>query len=369
MKSAVNKLKIDKTLFRWMILPLIFLGVLTFLSASLGILPTGEAKFFSILKSHALFVLFVGPFFFFLGTKINYKYYRKYAIPILILAVILMVLVFVPGLGMYSNGGRRWIHLASMTFQPSEFLKFASVVAMSYFTVKFSKKYDKAKYRYLPVLLLSALISILIILQKDIGTLVITLCSVFTVFFIGETKKKDILILLSLAFIAISLLIYFQPYARERALTFWNPAREELGSGWHLKQYYISVGSGGLTGKGLGKSIQKFKYLPEQITDSIFAVYAEEFGFIGSLVLLSLYLAIILRGINISKSVKDKFGKFLAIGLVSILFFQMTLNLITLLGLLTGVPLPLISKGGSSYFMIMFELGVLLNISKYKVNF
>jgi cell division protein FtsW len=156
---------------------------------------------------------------------------------------------------------------------------------------------------------------------------------------------------------------------KERVLTFLEPSRDILGASYQLNQSLIAVGSGGVAGRGLGQSIQKFNYLPEQISDSIFAVYAEELGFIGSLFLIMIYIFIIIRGIYIAKNVDDFFAKLLAIGIVSIFFIQTFINLASSIGLmpLTGVPLPLVSRGGTALVFLMFELGVLLNISKFKI--
>jgi len=178
------------------------------------------------------------------------------------------------------------------------------------------------------------------------------------------------LILIVAGILTFLVLIQVRPYMKERVLTFIQPEREVLGSGYHLNQSLIAVGSGGLFGRGVGQSIQKFNYLPEQISDSVFAVYAEELGFVGSIILLSLFFSIIMRGIFISKRVTDSFGKLLIIGIISTFFFQMALNISSSIGItpLTGIPLPLVSKGGTSLTFLMFELGVLLNISRHRVE-
>ena len=186
----------------------------------------------------------------------------------------------------------------------------------------------------------------------------------------GGAKWRDIIILGVTGILVFLLLITFRPYMKERILTFLEPGREILGSGYQLNQSLIAVGSGQMFGRGIGQSIQKFNYLPEQISDSIFAVYAEEMGFVGSIILITLFIFIILRGVNISKYTEDNYGKLLAIGITSIFFFQAVLNIASAIGVapLTGVPLPLISKGGTSFVFLMFQFGVLLNISKYKME-
>lgn len=369
MNKIVSSLKIDKPFFV-AILILVLVGTLIFLSASLGILPNNELKFFSVIKTQIIYIFLFGSGALFLGTKINYKYYKKFTIPIFILAILFTLTVFIPGIGFYFNGAHRWIHIFGISIQTSETLKFASVVLISLLCAKYGKHFDNIKYGLIPFLIFVAIVATVLLLQPDFGTLSVILIPSFIVFFVGGAKWRDILIFLILGAICFTLLIQVKPYMKERILTFFEPQRETLGAGYHLKQSLIAVGSGGLAGRGVGQSIQKFNYLPEQISDSIFAVYAEELGFIGSILLLGLFLFIIMRGIFISKRINDKFGKLLIIGIISTFFFQMSLNLASAIGIapLTGVPLPLISKGGTSFVFLMFELGVLLNISKYKVN-
>lgn len=369
MSRILKNLKFDKPLMI-LILVLILLGIMIFLSAALGILSNNELKFFSIIKSQILYIFLFGGLALFLGYKINYKYYKKYAVLIFILTYIFTLSVFIPGLQFYYNGAYRWIYIFGISIQPSELLKFGSIVLISYFCTKYNKYFKNIKIGLLPFIILSIIISAALLLQPDFGTLMIILIPTFIVYFVSGAKWRDILIIIlsgSLIFIA---LIQVRPYMKERLLTFRNPDRELLGAGYQLNQSLIAVGSGGLAGRGIGQSIQKFNYLPEQISDSIFAVYAEEVGFIGSIILLLLFLSIIMRGIYISKMAEDTFGRLLAIGIISTFFFQTILNIASAIGMapISGVPLPLISKGGSSLVFLLFEFGVLLNISKYKIK-
>lgn len=317
-----------------------------------------------------IYIFVFGLLALFIGTKINYRLYKKFAIPMFIAALLFSLTVFIPGLGFYYNGAHRWIHIFGLSLQPSEFLKFASIVLIAVLGAKYSKRFSDFRYGLLPFLIFVVLVGAVILSQPDFGTFSVILIPSFIVFFVGGAKWRDLLILAVLGIALFGILVQAKPYMKERILTFFEPQRESLGAGYHLNQSLIAVGSGGLTGRGVGQSIQKFNYLPEQISDSIFAVYAEELGFIGATLLLLLFLFIIMRGIFIARRVNDKFGKLLIIGIISTFFFQMTLNISSTIGLapLTGVPLPLISKGGTSFVFLMFELGVLLNISKYKVS-
>ncbi len=369
MRKALKNLKIDKTLF-FLILSLLVLGIITFLSASLGILPNNELKFFLIIKSQLLYVFVFGLLALFIGSKINYKYYKKYSIIIFIISILFSLLVFIPAFNFYYNGAHRWVHIFGLSIQPTEILKFTSINIVAFFCSKYSKKFSNFRIGFIPISIFIFIVSVILLLQPDFGTLLIILLSSLLVFFIGGAKWRDILILGFSGVLIFLLLITVRPYMKERILTFIEPNRELLGSGYQLNQSLIAVGSGQMFGRGVGQSIQKFNYLPEQISDSIFAVYAEEVGFIGSAILLILFILIILRGVNIAKYTEDDYGKLLAMGIISIFFFQTVLNISSVIGVapLTGVPLPLISKGGTSFVFLMFQFGVLLNISKYKME-
>jgi cell division protein FtsW len=352
------------------ILTLLLFGIIIFLSASLGILPNNELKFFVIIKSQLLYVFVFGLLALYLGTRINYKYYKKYSIIIFIVSLVFSMLVFVPAFNFYYNGAHRWIHIFGLSIQPTELLKFGSVNLIAFFCSKYSKKFNTMRLGLLPVLIFIAIVSGVLLLQPDFGTLLVILLSSLIVFFVGGAKWRDVIILLISGILIFFLLINTRPYMKERVLTFIEPNRELLGAGYQLNQSLIAVGSGQMFGRGIGQSIQKFNYLPEQISDSIFAVYAEEVGFVGSLILILLFIFIILRSINISRYTEDDYGKLLVIGIISIFFFQTILNISSAIGIspLTGVPLPLISKGGTSLVFLMFEFGVLLNISKYRME-
>lgn len=369
MNKFVSKLKVDKT-FLTLASILIIVGMLIFLSASLGILPSNELKFFTIIKSQILYVFVFGLLAFYIGSKINYRYYKKYSVLIFIFSIIFAFLVFVPGLGFYYNGAHRWIHIFSISIQPSEIIKFTSVVLIAFFCNKYKNKFSNYKYGLLPFSGFVIIVAGTLLLQRDFGTLLIILTSSFLVFFVGGAKIKDMAILALVGILLFFILIEVRPYMKERILTFINPNRELLGAGYQLNQSLIAVGSGQVFGRGVGQSIQKFNYLPEQISDSIFPVFAEETGFIGSILLLLLFTIIIMRGVYIAKYTTDEFGKLLAIGIVAIFFFQTVLNIASSIGIapLTGVPLPFISKGGTSLVFLMFEFGILLNISKYRIR-
>jgi cell division protein FtsW len=213
--------------------------------------------------------------------------------------------------------------------------------------------------------LIITVVSILLLLQPDFGTYLVIAVSSFVTFFVGGARRKHILMLGAIGLLGFVLLISVRPYMLERIKTFFNNTHDPRGSSWQLNQSLIALGSGGLTGRGLGQSIQKFNYLPEPIGDSIYAVLGEEFGFLGTLFILILYGIVSMRGYHVFKHAREQFGRLLAMGIVMIILTQAALNICSMLGIfpLTGVPLPLVSHGGTALMVALFELGVLLNIS------
>jgi cell division protein FtsW len=202
--------------------------------------------------------------------------------------------------------------------------------------------------------------------QPDFGTFLVIASAGFTVYFVGGARKNHILIMVVLGLVGVLLLVAVKPYMLERVKTFLNGDHDPRGSSWQLNQSLIAIGSGGVFGRGLGQSVQKFNYLPEPIGDSIFAVLGEELGTFGILILLILYAIVGIRGYIISLNAETQFARLLGIGIVTIILTQASLNIASMLGIfpLTGVPLPLISHGGTALMVVLFELGVLLHISK-----
>lgn len=297
----------------------------------------------------------LGFFYFF-----DYKKLYVFAIPALVLAVTLLLLVFVPGLGVEALGARRWIDLQFFVVQPSEFAKFALAI---YLAAWFSKP---EKGRLLPFILLLLLVFGLIIAQPDFGTATIILSEALTIYFLSGASITQFLLIVPAVAVASFLIIKFEPYRAQRLATFLNFSDSPDKYSYHVKQILIALGSGGLTGVGLGNSLQKYAYLPEATTDSIFAIAAEEVGFLGSLIVISLFILVVYRGFYIASKARDNFGKLLAGGIAAFLGTQVLVNLGSQTALLplTGVPLPFISYGGSALIVSLSAVGILLNISK-----
>lgn len=297
-----------------------------------------------------------------LGFASRFDYRRFYSLsPLLLLGVIfLLAAVFIPGLGIRTYGASRWLDLRFFSFQPSELVKLVLVI---YLAAWFS---TPEKGRLWAFLLLSGIILSLIILQPDMGTAIILALIALVLYFLSGAPLWHFALLAPLGIILGGVLVKIAPYRLQRVLTFLNPMREPLGASYHLRQILIALGLGGFWGQGLGQSRQKYEYLPESMTDSIFAIIGEELGFFGAGILILVLLFIIWRGFKLAFRAPDKFGKLLAAGITSWLGIQTFVNLSAMVSLipLTGVPLPFISYGGSSLVVALFGVGILLNISQ-----
>ncbi len=291
-----------------------------------------------------------------------FDYHKFYilSLPLILVAILLLILVFIPGIGVSFLGARRWIDLGFFLVQPAEFVKLALVI---YLSAWFSKK---EKGRLLAFLLLMGLVFSLVLLEPDMGTAGIILVSGLVVYFLSGGSILTFLFLIPLISIIGFILIKISPYRSARLATFLNPNQAIETSSYHVRQILIALGMGGATGVGIGNSLQKYAYLPENTTDSIFAIIAEEFGFIGSAFLIFVLMFLVWRGFLIAQRAKDNFGKLLAGGIITFLSVQMIINLgaQTMLLPLTGVPLPFISYGGSALIIDLAAIGILLNISR-----
>ncbi len=288
----------------------------------------------------------------------DYHRLQKISPGILLIVVFFLVLVLIPGIGTKLLGARRWINLLGFSFQPAEAAKLASIL---YLSTILSKKPSLKIF-----LLVIGILGALMMLEPDLGTTVVTLASGFIVYFIAGAPLVHFLAIGPGAAAAAILVILGSSYRRSRLATFLNQQADPLGASYHVRQALLALGSGGLFGVGLGQSRQKYLFLPEVTTDSIFAVIGEELGLIGALAVVATFLYLTLRGLWIAKNAPDKEGMLLAAGIVSLLAFQAFINLAAMVALvpLTGIPLPLISYGGSSLIVSLAGIGILLNISR-----
>ena len=307
--------------------------------------------------------LAIGLLFTFIISRIDYRKYRKYSIVFLIATVVLLVIIFIPGLAREINGARRWIHIGSFfTFQTSELAKITLILYLSSWLENRS-----GKIPILPFAGIMIVIGLFIINQPDMGTLSVFFGIAAALFICAGASMLQIFGSLGALLAAFWMLIKAAPYRMDRFTTFLNPQAEKLDAGYHINQALYAVGSGGLLGLGFGQSIQKYLYLPEPHTDSIFAIIAEELGFLRSSIIIIVFALLVWRGFRIAKYAPDNFGRYVAVGITSWIAIQTFINIGALTGLipLTGVPLPFISYGNSSLFALLIAIGILLNISKH----
>lgn len=361
-----SKVKFDAhiTILTFLIL---IIGFTIFFSASLGVMVRYESKFYEIIQNQFFYGILLGTLSFFCGVFIPNKFFKYTSIGIFLIGVIFCILVFVPGIGVEHGGAKRWVYLFGISFQPSEILKYASVLLLSAYYSFFHDKHENYKWRVFPVFILAGFVS-LVLAEPDLGTSTIILSGIFSVFFIINAKIKDLLVIFGLLLVVFFGFYTYYPHAKERVNTFMFPERNNSDQNYQANQTKISLGAGGLWGDGYGKSIQKFHNLPEPIGDSIFAVIGEEFGFAGSLVILFLILTLCFRLIYLSYFIRDPYHKGVLTGTGVIILVQTFLNAGSNSGAIpfTGVPLPLISHGSTSIIITMGMLGLCAQLSRKK---
>lgn len=364
--SARHKHQADKKLIFAVGFLLIF-GLIMLSSASSVTAYANHADSYYFLKRQLLFGILPGLICYFIFSKLNYHIWKKYAFYFLILSIVSLLLVFIPGLSSGHGGARSWIEIFGFSLQPSEFVKLFFLLYLAAWIEARQNKLSDFHQGIGPFVMVLGIIVVLMLLQPDLGTLMIILATSILVYFVGGGKIKHIIIILIIGALGLTFMIQQKPYQldRFRCLVDTSFSTDEVC--YQLNQAYIAVGSGGWIGRGLGQSRQKFMYLPEVIGDSIFAVIAEEIGFIFSLILIFLYFYIFYRGYLIAKRAPDIFGSILAIGIVIWIFVQAFINIGGMLGLvpMAGVPLPFISQGGSAILSTLIGVGILVNISKY----
>jgi cell division protein FtsW len=348
----------DRSFF-YLVLTLVVLGLIFVADISTPqALNYFNDKFF-FLRQQAMWAV-VGIVAMIIISNVHYSFWKKVAVPFFFISVLTLVAVLVPGISLKALGARRWISIGSINFQPSEVIK----LALALYLAKVADVKDKGPLAYFVPL---ALVCGLIMLQPDLGTtLVVGLIGV-TQIYVSGIPIMHFLGTLFAGIVSVAGLIMISPYRRDRLMTFLQVSSDPLGKEYHIRQILLALGSGGLFGLGIGQSRQKFLFLPEASTDSIFAAIAEEIGFIGSIALISLFVCFVYRAFKIAANAPDQFSKILALGITAWIGGQMILNLSSMTALtpLTGIPLPFFSYGGTSLSMILASCGILLNISRY----
>lgn len=299
-------------------------------------------------------------------SKIDYRIWRKYAAPFLMISFMLLLIVFIPGVGKAAKGAARWIDFGVFQLQPSELLKLSYIL---YFAAWFESKGKMLKSfqnGFLPFVTLIIPSVLLLIMQRDLGTLLVVLAATGLMFYIAGASYSHLGIAVLAGVLMVALLIAIAPYRLQRFATFLDPSADKLGAGYHINQSLLAIGSGGMLGRGFGQSLQKYLYLPEPHTDSIFAITVEELGFLRSILVLLFIGLFAYRGYQIAYRAGDDFGRMLAFGVTSWLLVQSFINIAAIMGLvpLTGVPLPLISYGGTSLIASLIAIGIVVNVSR-----
>lgn len=359
-KNAESGARYDR-LLAIAVIVLTFIGLLTVYNASVVSAFREFADPYYFVKDQ---VIFAGIGFLSMAilSRIPYRIWYNLSVPLLIISLILLIAVFLPGIGIKAQGAKRWINAGFFTIQPTEIAKFSLVVYLSAWFVNPERK------RFTPFLILLGLIVGLVLLQPDMGTSIILILICIGMYFVSGAPVKHFLLLFPIIGIGLLLLAVMAPYRMARVTTFLNPDLDPQGSSYHVRQILLSLGSGGLVGQGVGKSRQKYEYLPEADTDSIFAILAEEVGFVGSMLFIGILVFIVWRSFIIVRHAPDRFSKLLACGIAVWFAGQTIINLGAMVVLfpLTGVPLPLVSYGGSSLVTMLSGFGILLQISHAK---
>lgn len=346
---------------------LVMAGFFILSSASLSLLSRQGPSYGSVMLNQSI-GLVAGIMALIVTSKLDYRIWRKYAFHILLIAIVINLLVFVPGVGFAHNGATRWINLRFFTFQPSELLKIAFIVYFAAWISKAKERIKETKYGLIPFIITVGIVGGVALLQSDTDVLITVFLAGLTMLFISGIRWRDIGLLIITCMLVIGLLAYTRPYVRARINTFIHPTMDKQGSGYQIQQSLIAIGSGGLFGRGFGQSIQKFGFLPEPIGDSIFAVYAEEFGFVGTTLLLIIFVFFAVRGLKIVSNTPDTFGALLALGIMIVYIAQFFMNIGSMTGIipLSGMPLPFVSQGGTALIFFLAEAGIILNISKHQ---
>ncbi len=363
-KAHLRKRAPNFSLFVVIVLLVIF-GIIFLSSASsvISFQEYGDSRYMFIKQVFGIILGFIlmGAFY-----KIDVKFWKKVSFPLIAVSLIALVAVLIPHIGVQHGGARRWIDLGPIQIQPSDLLKFSIIIYLASLFEKKGQDVRDFMRGTLPFLALLGVMVILVMAQPDMGTLLVIVVIAITMYFVSGAKASHLLGIGATGVAGLLALIKISPYRMQRFLVFLNPSQyADHAVGYQTKQALIAIGSGGLIGRGFGQSLQKYRYLPEASTDSIFAIIGEEKGLLGTIGICFLFAAFGFLGYQIAKDTKDAYTRLIAVGITSWVVFQAILNICAALSLvpLTGVTLPFISFGGTSIVLMIASCGILLNIS------
>lgn len=346
---------------------LVIFGLVMLASASSDLAKALFGNSYYYLLHQIYYGLSFGIIGFAAGALVPFRNLAKFAIPLLVVGIILLILVFTP-LGLKLKGSERWIAFGPVTFQPGEFMKLAFLIFLAAWISKNKERSTSFARGFIPFLILIGLVAGLLVLQPSTTIAVIIFLASAVMYFAAGARLKFLLWSGGLVALCVAGLILVTPYRMERINAFFHPNSDPLGATYHINQAQTAIGSGGLWGVGYGESTTKVKYLPEPIGDSIFAVIGEELGFAGAMGMIALFGLFIWRGMRIALKTSDLFGRLMVTGFVSLIGIQAFINIGAISGIipLTGVPLPFVSYGGTALAVFLTMSGIIVNISKYQ---
>lgn len=350
---------------------LVLIGILMLFSATVavGVQRAGDSLFF--VKSQLLKGVIPGVFAFLLAALIDYRTWKKWALALLILSIGLLLLVYIPGVGITLNGARGWIRLLGLQFQPSELVKMTFVVYLAaWLATRKGEEAHKIETGLMPFLFALGSVVTLLVMQPDTGSMMVLAGTSLTMYFLSGAPISWFVLLSAVGSGLLAALIKASPYRAARFMVFLRPELDPQGIGYHINQAVLAIGSGGWLGLGYGQSRQKYLYLPTVESDSIVAVMAEELGFLAICLFLLLFGALVWRCFTIARASKDPFGSYLAAGIGMMLAIQAVMNIGSMTGLLpiTGVTLPFLSHGGTAMVMLLGAMGLIAGIPSRQLN-
>lgn len=362
--SSNMKARADDRVFLLLVLTITLAGLAIFSSAALGLLARENSSVSRDIMLQTGLGLGMGALTFVAARMVSLAWLKRHALIIYGASILFTALVFVPGIGFHSGGATRWINVGITTVQPAEFLKIGFVIVLAAWLAPRARQLTNFKKGLLPFGVFLAVPAAVLLAQPNTSTTLLLIATGVTMYFAAGAPLRDFGILVLCAILGFGIVVLARPYVMQRVLTFINPSANSLGSGYQIQQSLIAVGSGGIFGRGFGQSVEKFNYLPEPDGDSVFAVFAEETGFVGSVLLVLLFLVLAARGIVIAGNAHDMFGGLLALGFSFLIILQALINIGAMLGVipLTGLPLPFISHGGTALMATLGMCGLVLNV-------
>lgn len=363
-ERSVNRPSADGTLLVVAVI-LTLIGLVMVFSAS-GVVAGNrfhDAIYF--LKRQVAWLLF-GFLLLQLASRLDYLIWRKLALPILAMTIVLLMLVLIPSIGMAANGARRWLKAGPISMQPAEMVKLVAVLYIAVYLTNKAERIKEFKTGFLPPLIVVGAVCGLVLLQPDLGTIVVVGIVTLGLLFLAGARLVHLLALIPVFWLALAILIWKSPYRLQRLMIFLDPTKDPTGAGFQVNQSFLAFGSGGPFGVGLGAGKQKLYFLPEAHTDFVLSLVGEELGLMGTAAIMLLFGVLILKGFQIAARAQDPFGRHLASGITLLIGVQALINAGVATGLLPtkGLTLPLVSYGGSSLLVNLLAIGILLSISR-----